>query len=61
MTRELSREAAEHDNACAKAKRIGAETRHQKDKRQKAERSATEYRQTVALARGAGSPKSDIH
>lgn len=55
MTRELSREAAEHDNACAKAKRIGAETRHQKDKRQKAERSATEYRQTVALARGAGS------
>ncbi len=54
MIRELSREAAEHDNASAKPKR-GKESRHQRDKREKKERVATEYRATVALAREAGS------
>jgi len=54
--RDLYRETAEHDNAGAKIKRKGAvETRHQKDKREKKERAATEYRQTVALTREVGS------
>ena len=54
MIRDLSREAAEHDNAAAVAKREGAETRHQKDKREKRVRLQTEWQPSPGLAREAG-------